>query len=462
MSKSKERHDLPFKVDTAVVGAGFAGLCAAEHLLSMGRSVLVIEGRDRVGGRSLSGNIAGIPVDFGATWVSKRHTAIQDLAHRMGCTITAQFNEGRNVLWMEGRRQTYKGSIPIVTTFGFLDMIRIRRALNKLVGTINIDAPWDSPDAGKLDAISFSEWLDLKVAHRHTRALMTIMSKVQWGCLPGEVSLLYVLRYIKAAGGIDHMLDVENGQQEQLILETTQEIAKRVAAKLGDALLLGTPVLRIAQQDKEVTVSTASGEIKAEYAIVTVPPAQRADIEFDPELPQQAAGVTRTWRMGALSKAFVAYDHPFWRADGLSGETLTDTGAVFITFDVSPKATGPGILMTLCHPPAFDSFAPAERRSRVIGKIVDLFGPQAATPLDYVDHCWGQETFSPGGPNPAVGPFAITTYGPALTEPHGRVYWAGVETAGEWAGSMNGAVLTGQRAAERVNSLLPEAQREDD
>lgn len=171
--------------------------------------------------------------------------------------------------------------------------------------------------------------------------------------------------------------------------------------------------------------------------------------------------MTRTWRMGALSKAFVAYDRPFWRANGLSGESLADTGAVFITFDVSPKGDGPGILMTFCDPRAFDGFGTEERRGRVIQRVVDLFGPQAATPIDYADHCWGLETFSPGGPNPAVGPFATTSYGQALIEPHGRVYWAGTETAGEWAGCMNGAVLTGQRAAERVGTLMTERKPAD-
>ncbi|MEV7555235.1 FAD-dependent oxidoreductase [Amycolatopsis sp. NPDC089917] len=161
-----------------------------------------------------------------------------------------------------------------------------------------------------------------------------------------------------------------------------------------------------------------------------------------------------------LSKAFVAYDKPFWRADGLSGEALTDTGAVFITFDVSPDATGPGILMAFCDPRVFDGFDLDHRRSRVLQQLVQLYGTQASAPIDYLDHCWGEEPFAPGGPNPAAGPYATTSYGPALTEPHGRVHWAGTETAGEWAGCMNGAVLTGQRAAERVAAAVARESQE--
>ncbi|MEV6907253.1 flavin monoamine oxidase family protein [Amycolatopsis sp. NPDC051071] len=459
MSSSRKAGS-PASVDVVVVGAGFAGLSAAERLVSMGRSVLVLEGRDRVGGRSLSGEVAGVPVDLGATWVSRRHTAIRDLASRTGCTTTGQFSQGRNVLWMAGRRRTYQSTIPKVSPAALVDMARVQLALNKLVASIDVEAAWNSPEAGRFDVISFGEWLDRKNALPATRALMTIVSKVQWGCSPGDVSLLHALRYIRAAGGVDHMLDVEGGQQQERYAETTQEIAKRLAEQLGDRVVLGTPVRRISQNDNGVTVRTDSEEIKAKYAIVTVATAHRAGIGFDPALPEQAEGLVNTWPMGVLSKAFVAYDKPFWRADGLSGEALTDTGAVFITFDVSPDADGPGVLMAFCDPRVFDGFDLESRRSRVIQQLVQLYGTRASVPIDYLDHCWGAEPFAPGGPNPAVPPYATTSYGPALTEPHGRVHWAGTETAGEWAGTMNGAVLTGQRTAERVAAAVAREPQE--
>lgn len=157
--------------------------------------------------------------------------------------------------------------------------------------------------------------------------------------------------------------------------------------------------------------------------------------------------------MGALSKAFVAYETPFWRNDGLSGEAVTDTGPVFITFDVSPDG-GPGILMAFCAPGCYDGLSPATRRNLVVKQLVDLYGAQAGNPIDYVDHCWGTESSAPGGPHPAAAPNASVRYGDALTRPHGRIHWAGTETAGEWVGTMNGAILTGVRAAEQVAALL--------
>lgn len=441
-------------VDVVIVGAGYAGLTAAERLVSRGVSVLVVEGRDRVGGRAFSGEVAGVTVDFGATWVAERHTAVLRLADKVGCTTTRQFAEGDNVLWMADERQTFTGALPVGGPVDGEDLGRIQHELEQLVATIDVDAAWESPSAHDLDAISFGQWLDRKNATVSTRELMAVVSKVQWGCSPGDVSLLHALRYQRAAGGLEHMLSVEGGQQQDRLTGGAQAVAERLAEQLGDRVVLDAPVRRITQDDDAVTVHTDVGVVRGRYVISTTAPAHRADIKFEPDLPGRARGLTNTWRMGTLSKAFVAYETPFWREQGLSGEAISDTGAVFITFDVSPGDDGPGVLMSFCDPTVYDGFTAEDRRRRVVRQLVDLYGPHAGDPIDYVEHRWGAELFAPGGPNPAVAPFATTSYGPALATPHGRIHWAGSETAGEWAGTLNGAVLTGLRAAEDVERRL--------
>lgn len=442
-------------VDVVIVGAGFAGLSAAERLAGLGVSVLVLDARDRVGGRSFTGEIAGTEVDLGATWVSERHTAIRDLATRMGCSLNPQFDEGSNVLWMAGQRQAYAGTMPLVGPVDVEDLGRIQIELNRALETIDVDAAWNSPDAATLDATSFGEWLDQHQATPSTRALMYIITRVQWGCGPLDVSLLHVLRYIQAVGGLDHMLAVKGGSNEYRVTETTQEIAKRLAAQLGESVVLDTPVRRISQDENGIAVHTDSATINATYAIVTAAPEHRSYIEYQPALPARTEGLTTSFRMGALSKAFVAYDKPFWRAEGLSGEALlADTVPAFVTFDVSPSDDGPGILMVFCTARVYDGFGPDVRRRLVIDQLVDLYGEQANSPIDYIDHCWGTEAFAPGGPHPAAPPYATVTYGEALTEPHGRIHWAGTEAAGEWVGTMNGAVLTGLHTADRIADLL--------
>ncbi|MFT4264952.1 MAG: flavin monoamine oxidase family protein [Nocardioides sp.] len=444
----------PTNVDVVIVGAGFAGLSAAHDLVEKGYSVRVLEGRDRVGGRVFTGEVAGVKVDFGGTWVAKQHTAIRELADRVGCTPVPQFTEGRCVLWLAGKRSTFNGTIPKLSPVALVNMARIQLALDKLAKTIDVDAPWDSPRAAELDAISLEEWLDRKRARWTTRAMMTIVSKVEWGCQTSDVSLLHVLRTIRAFGGFDFMMDAEGGMQESRYSETTQEIAIRYAALLGDRVHISAPVRRITQDADGVVAHTDSDQIAAKYAIVTTATEHRGGIDFEPALSELAQGLVKSWTLGALSKAFVAYDKPFWRAEGLSGQSLIDTGSTFGTFDVSPSPDGPGVLMAFCDPRVFDSHAPDVRKAQIVKQIIDIFGPQAAQPIDYIDQCWNTDSFAPGAPNPAVAAYASTLYGSVLAEPHGRVHWAGTETAGEWTGSMNGAVLSGQRAAADVAQLL--------
>lgn len=118
--------------------------------------------------------------------------------------------------------------------------------------------PVDLEDLGRAQA-DRDKLLETIEAGPSTRALMAIASKVQWGCSPGDVSLLHVLRYIQAVGGLDHMLAVEGGQQQDRITETTQKIAHRLAELLGDRVVLDTRVRRISQDDNGVTVHTDDG-----------------------------------------------------------------------------------------------------------------------------------------------------------------------------------------------------------
>jgi len=447
----------PESVDVVIVGAGFAGLTAAHDLVNQGYSVVVLEGRDRVGGRVLTGEIAGVKVDLGGTWVAKEHDAIRAIADQVGCTTVKQFVEGRSTLWLAGKRSTYKGTIPRLSPAALVNMTRIQTALDKLAKTVDVDAPWNSPRAAELDAITLEEWLDRKRARTTTRAMMTIVTKVEFGCQTSDVSLLHMLRTIRAFGGVDHMLDAEGGMQDARYVETTQEIAVRYAALLGDRVHTNSPVRRITQDADGVTVDTDTAQFQAKYAIVTTATEHRAGIKFEPALPGTAQSMIGSWGLGALSKAFVAYDKPFWRAEGLSGEALTDTGTVFITFDVSPRPNGPGILMAFCDPRVFDAHSPEVRKAQVVKQLTDLYGAEAASPIDYIDQCWRTDDFAPGGPNPVVGPYASVRYGSVLTEPHGRVHWAGTETAGEWTGSMNGAVLSARRVSGEVAELLTDS-----
>ena len=155
-----------------------------------------------------------------------------------------------------------------------------------------------------------------------------------------------------------------------------------------------------------------------------------------------------------MSKAYVAYETPFWRTDGCSGEALSDEGPVFITFDVSPSDAGPGILLGFTDARTFDPLPAEQRRAQALEGFATLFGEAARNPIDYLDHCWGTEEFAPGGPTAAVPTGSWTTYGPWLRKPVDGIFWAGTETADEWTGFLDGAVRSGKRAADEVHRAL--------
>ncbi|MCV7173663.1 flavin monoamine oxidase family protein [Mycobacterium manitobense] len=451
---------MPAEADVVVVGAGFAGLSAARELIRLGREVVVLEGRDRVGGRSLTTTIAGTPIDLGATFVGPTQDAVTALAAELGCPTVRTHSRGKNLIRWRGKVRSYRSTVPRLSIIELVDVSRIQWRFERLCRQVKVAEPWASPAAHRLDEQTLESWLRSVHASASTRDLMAIMARVTWGCEPDAVSMLHAVRYVKAAGGIGRMLDVEGGAQQDRFPGGTQEIALRMAEQLGARVVLSTPVQRIERHDDgTVTVHGASGtSTTAKAVVVAVAPAHRDAITFEPALPEGLRELAAHWPQGRLSKAYAAYETPFWRTGGCSGEALSDEGPVFITFDVSPgdgpDADGPGILLGFTDARTFDALPPQDRRHEALGGFAALFGDPALSPIDYVDHCWGAEEFAPGGPTAAVPPGSWTTYGPTLRRPVGPIHWAGTETADEWTGFLDGAVRSGLRAAAEVHAAL--------
>ncbi len=444
-------------VDVVVVGAGFAGLTAARELTRLGHEVQVLEGRNRVGGRAYTTMLAGVPIDLGATFVGPTQDAVLALAAELGCSSVPTYGRGKNLIHWRGELRSYRGTIPRLSIRELFDISRVHRRFGRISRRVSVTEPWSSSTAADLDRISLQQWLHSVHASASTHALMAIMARVTWGAEPDAVSMLHVARYVKAAGGLDRMLDVDGGAQQNRFPAGTQQLAIRMAEQLGDRVLLDAPVHRIRRHPAgALTVTCARGEFTAASVVVAVPPAHRAGIEFDPPLPAEHAALVGDWPQGNLSKAYAAYDTAFWRDGGYSGEALSDEGPVFITFDVSPDSggRGPGVLLGFADARTFDPMSPAQRRDAALTGFASLFGPGARDPIDYLDHCWGAEDFAAGGPTAAVPPGAWTAHGRWLRLPCDGIFWAGTETADVWTGFLDGAVRSGLRAAAEAHQEL--------
>jgi monoamine oxidase len=441
--------------DVVVVGAGFAGLSTARALTRLGHDVVVLEGRDRVGGRSYTTTIADVPVDLGATFVGPTQTEVLKLAAELGCETVPTYNRGKNLIRWRRKVRAYRSTIPRLSILELFDVSRMQWRFDRVARLVPVVDPWTPTIAPRVDNQSLERWLRSVHAGASARDLMAIVSRVTWGCEPSEVSLMHAVRYVKAAGGLGAMLDVQGGAQQDRFPAGTQQIALRMADELGDRVTLGAVVERIERTaGGDVVVHSTAGATTAKAVVVAIPPAHRAAITFEPALPEGYSQLAGHWPQGNLSKAYAAYDTPFWRAGGCSGESLSDDGPVFITFDVSPSEDGPGILLGFTDARTFDALPADQRRERALGCFAALYGDTALEPIDYVDHRWGAEEFAPGGPTAAVPPGSWTKYGQWLRKPVDGIFWAGTETADQWTGFLDGAVRSGQRAAAEVDAYL--------
>jgi monoamine oxidase len=442
------------EADVIVVGAGLAGLVAARQLRAARRDVLVLEARDRVGGRTANASIgAGKVTEMGGQWVGPTQDRLLGLARDLRIETFPTYYEGRNLLELGGKVRRYKGTIPRLAPHVLLDVERARRKLRKAARRVPADAPWTAPKAEELDSQTLATWIRKATRTKKARRLLEIATGTVMGTGTAELSLLWMLSYVSSAGSFDAMIDTEGGAQQDRFVGGSQLISRRLAEELGEALVLSSPVRRISQDGGGLQVDADGAGARAQRVIVAVPPPLAARISFSPSLGGRRDQLTQRMANGALTKCAAVYPEPFWRADGLTGQAVSDAGPVSTTFDNSPPDGSPGVLL------GFIAGAEAirharrsedERRRIVLDSFTRLFGSEAAQPGIYLETAWAEEEWSRGGPVCSFSPGALAQYGEALRQPAGRVHWAGAETATVWCGYMEGAVRSGERAAEEV------------
>jgi monoamine oxidase len=442
------------RADVVVVGAGLAGLVAARDLARAGASVLVLEARDRVGGRVVNDPIgAGRVVETGGQWIGPTQDRMYALAADHGVGTFPTYATGENLLDLEGARSRYAGTIPRLAPAVLLDVLQAQKRLERLARRVPLEAPWRASRAVELDGQTLWTWLRRNVMSRRARKLIALAGRTVWGVQPQEMSLLHALFAIHSGGGLDALLDTEDGAQQDRVMGGTQVLALRLAQGLGERLLLRTPARRVEHGPGGVTVHAGGTVVDAGQAIIAIPPNLAGRIEYDPRLPHAREALTQRAAQGTLRKCVAVYPEPFWRRDGLTGEALTDAGPVTLTFDNSPPDGSPGVLLGFVGGPEERALARRsgpERREAVLRSFARLFGPGAARPERYLERAWGEERWSGGGPWCFLPPGAWTAYGHALREPAGPVHWAGTETAEVWCGYMEGAVRSGERAAREA------------
>jgi monoamine oxidase len=442
-----------------VVGAGIAGLSAARILMDAGCSVVVLEARDRVGGRTLNRTIGNGVFDMGGQFVSPDQQNVARVAREFGLELVPMFHDGRKIQDLAGDVSTYSLPVPMPSLwkpFPFANLLSLALLVVPLelyrMG-VPLSRPWLTRRALQWDSISVETWRRQRlISTAAARGVLDPILRTALGAEASEVSMLNMLFFVQSSGGL-------MGSNKALTYRFgygSQSMSLKLAEVLGERVVLETPVRAIRHDDSGVTVETDAGSWSGRYAIVTPPVPLSARIRYEPPLPGLRDGLAERMPMASEVKIFATYDRPFWREAGLSGQVVTDSGPLSVVYDNTTPNGQAALLGLIGGRNAHDwgERSVHERRSAVLGQLARYFGPAALAPTDYGEQDWRAEEWSRGCPLAIMSPAAWMSFGPALRTPCGRVHWAGSELAPEWCTFMDGAIASGEQTAKDVLRLL--------
>jgi monoamine oxidase len=436
--------------DVAVVGAGLSGLTAARRLADAGKRVVVLEARDRVGGRTLTIDHGGMRLDVGGQWIGPTQHRLHAMADELGLVTFPTHATGRNVLVSRRGRAVYKGTIPRLPLLSLFQLGRSLRWFDRHAGSVDAFGTART-GAAELDRQSMLDWAQQHNLRQDVIDVVEAGMRVVFGEDLRDISMLAFLQYARAAGGLMPLIETENGAQDSRFVEGAQTFSLRLAEALD--VRLEVPVRSIDTSKGAVTVRADGLEVGAEAVVVAVPPNLAAKIRFEPKLREPRREFLDGHRMGATVKALAFYDEPFWRDEGLSGEGVATAGPISVAFDnTSADGSVPGLVAFSVGSPGRQLAAMDEATQQATVRLAlsRLLGERAAKPTEVIIKDWTAEEWTGGCPvaNPRLARIGLGPDDP--TQADGPIHWAGTETATEWRGYLEGAIQAGERAAHQV------------
>ncbi|KAL4400572.1 oxidoreductase [Malassezia pachydermatis] len=456
--------------DAVIVGGGLSGLSAAKELTARNKTWVVLEARDRVGGRVWNKELPdGRPVEVGAEFIGPTQDHVIALSKELGLSLYETPTDGDNIYYANNKAQRFPtlfGSlVPPVGLVDTLKLAELQGEIDDMAKKINPESPWDTPEASTWDAQSVKDWLKSKGSSQQVQDVIDTTVQEVFSTSTEKISVLYMAVYVAASGDAGHVGTFERltqthpGAQQYRVTGGTYRLATGLLDKLGKPnVKLSSPVDSITKGDGSnatYTVTTRDGtSYEGQHVIVAMSPPMADKIKFTPSLPNQRQQVQKLWKMGSLGKAIPQYETAFWRDDHLNGQAISTSGYTRATFDSTPENKGHGVMLCFVQDDMMRELDQVDEdtiKDKITQDLVNYFGDKAKKPMGWVIQRWDLEEFSGGGPtsNPPLHAFA--QYGEALRKPVGNLHWAGTESSDYWIGYMDGALRAGQRAASEIH-----------
>lgn len=444
-------------MDTIIIGGGFSGLAAARIFHQQEKQFIVLEARDRVGGRTYTRRFEdGKYVDLGGQWIGPTQDRMYALAAENKVEWYETYNEGINILDLNKTLRTYKGLIPKMDVASLINIDFVLKKLESMAKGIPLDKPWSVPKARVWDSLTLEAFVRKYCYTKNCYKVVRAGLETVYACELNEVSLLHALFYIKSGTNLNNLLSIQDGAQQHRIKGGMQTLAERIAEPFMNSIQFNKPVMRIIQDSGGVTVEGTGFSYRAKSVIMAIPPVLVSSIEFQPALPLYKTQLVQKMSMGIVGKILCVYDKPFWRGKGYSGQAVADEHGPFQTlFDASPADGSYGSLMAFCIADRAREFFSKDEETRkqiTLENFARYFGNEATRPDKYIDHCWANEAWSKGCYAALYPTGAWTNFQDTLAKPVGNIHWAGTETSQVWYGYIEGAVRAGERAAQEVIS----------